>query len=70
MPEATESIKVRAAIVEEARALKVDLHHAAEAGLAQAIRQAKWALENAEVIESTNAYVDRHGLPLRRYRSF
>lgn len=58
-------------LVSEARALNVNISHAAEAGLREAIRAEKerrWLEENAEAIESSNRYIEEHGLPLEKYR--
>lgn len=66
----SEKINLDAELVAEAKALKVDLNKAAEEGIAVAIRRAKWAEENADVIRSTNEYIEKHGLPLRKYRTF
>jgi antitoxin CcdA len=30
----------------------------------------RWSGENAEVIRSYNEYIEKHGLPLRKYRTF
>jgi antitoxin CcdA len=60
-------------LVEEARSLKVNVSRAAEAGIADAVRLEKlrlWQEENAEAIADTNAWVDRNGLPLAKYRVF
>ncbi|KQU99669.1 post-segregation antitoxin CcdA [Devosia sp. Root413D1] len=61
-------------LIEEARSMNINLSRAAEAGIARAIVAEKtarqWAEENADVIRSNNEYVARHGLPLRKYRSF
>jgi antitoxin CcdA len=46
---------------------------AAERGLAQAIiekRAELWLSENKAAIESSNEYVEKHGLPLARHRQF
>ena len=43
------------------------------AGLPEAIGRIKarqWAEENADVIRSTNEYIEKHGLPLAKYRMF
>ena len=61
------------AILEEARAMKVNLSRAAEDVIAKAIAEEKARLfreENAEAIRSSNEYVEKHGLPLERYRAF
>lgn len=60
-------------LVEEAKALGINISQACEAGLEQAnkaVRVARWQEENAEAIASSNAYVEKHGLPLAKYRMF
>lgn len=61
------------ALLAEARALKLDIARAAEAGLAQAIKVEKerlWRTENADAIRAANEYFEKHGLPLAKYRPF
>lgn len=60
-------------LLAEAKALQINISQAAEAGVAQAITRARselWLAENQEAIESSNAYVEKHGLPLAKYRMF
>jgi antitoxin CcdA len=60
-------------LLEEARALNINISQAAEKGLTLQIaeeRAKKWREENKEAIEGWNAYVEEHGLPLARYRQF
>ena len=60
-------------LLAEARALKITLSRAAEAGLRQEIANAKsdlWKAENSSALESSNQWVETHGLPLDRYRRF
>lgn len=60
-------------LLSEAKALRINISQAAEAGVAQAIarrRSELWLAENQEAIESSNAFVDQHGLPLAKYRMF
>lgn len=60
-------------LLEEARALGVNLSRAAETGLREAVRAAKgavWLEENAEAIQSSNDWVAKNGLPLDKYRQF
>lgn len=61
-------------LIDEARSMNINLSRAAEAGIARAVVAEKaarqWAEENADVIRSNNEYIARHGLPLRKYRSF
>ena len=61
------------ALLTEARAFGVNLSQAAELGVKQAVAAAKaeqWKAENAEALQSSNAWVEQNGLPLERYRSF
>jgi antitoxin CcdA len=60
-------------LVEEAKALGVNLSRACETGLAAAVkaeRERRWLAENREALESWNEYVEKHGLPLAEYRQF
>src|SRR5690606_5438608 len=60
-------------LLSEAKALQINISQAAEAGVAQAIartRSERWLAENQEAIESSNAFVENHGLPLAKYRMF
>ena len=59
-------------LVREARSMHINLSRAAEAGIARAVAAEKarrWADENADVIRSTNDYIEKHGLPLQHYRA-
>lgn len=66
------SIAVDDKLLHDARELEIDVTRAAEAGIARAIsaerRSRDWAQENAEVVASNNAYIEKHGLPLQKYR--
>lgn len=60
-------------LIKEARELGVNLSQAAEGGVREAVSNAKaeqWKRENAEAIESSNAWVEKNGLPLEKYRQF
>ena len=60
-------------LVEEAKTLGVNVSRACEAGLVaevKAIRQTQWVETNWEAIQSSNAWVAEHGLPLAKYRIF
>lgn len=60
-------------LVEEAKALGINMSQAAEDALTKAIAEEKsrrWLEENREAIESSNEYVERNGLPLAKYRLF
>lgn len=60
-------------LVEEAKALGVNLSQACEAGLAKRVSETKaeqWKRENRAAIESWNKWVEENGLPLAKYRQF
>ena len=60
-------------LVEEAKALRVNLSRACEAGLAaelKAAREKRWLEENGESIRQWNQWVAKNELPLARYRQF
>ena len=60
-------------LLQEAKALGINISRSAEAGIAEAVRKSRrerWLLENAAALDSSNAYVDSEGLPLARYRQF
>ncbi|MBB6179107.1 type II toxin-antitoxin system CcdA family antitoxin [Pseudorhizobium flavum] len=66
-------LPLNGALLSEAQALKVDLSEAAEDGIARAVKAEKerlWKIENAEAIRIENEYVEKHGLPLGRFRQF
>jgi antitoxin CcdA len=61
------------ALVAEARELGVNISRAAEDGLRTAVRAARaevWRQENKAAIHSSNAWVERVGLPLAAKRLF
>ncbi|WP_283195810.1 type II toxin-antitoxin system CcdA family antitoxin [Rhizobium sp. AN80A] len=60
-------------LVAQARELNLNVSKAAEDGLRRAIkseRERLWLIENAEAIAESNAYVEKHGLPFAKYRTF
>lgn len=60
-------------LIEDAKALGINISRAAEEGITKAISAEKtrrWQEENREAIESSNDYVKRNGLPLAKYRPF
>lgn len=67
------NLTLDAALLDEARRLRLNLSQAAEAGLRAAVaeaRDARWRAENAAALESSNAWVEANGLPLAAYRPF
>ncbi|MGE4278043.1 MAG: type II toxin-antitoxin system CcdA family antitoxin [Magnetospirillum sp.] len=72
-PKKPTNLSINASLLEAAKQMKINLSKACERGLQLQIAeiQAKrWQQENAEALESSNAYVDAHGLPLARFRQF
>ncbi len=72
-PRKPTNLSLDSALLTEARALNVNLSRAAEEGVRAAVTAAKaaqWRAENAEALQSSNSYVERHGLPLDRFRQF
>ena len=60
-------------MVEDARRFGISISAACEQGLRAAVREARareWLAENSDAIACSNDYVEKHGLPLARYRQF
>lgn len=60
-------------LVVEARLLGVNLSRACEEGLERSVseaRRAQWLADNRAALDSSNAYVEAHGLPLAARRLF
>ena len=73
IPKRATNVTLSDPLIAEAKALGINLSQAAENGIAQAIKDKKteqWLVENRESLEGWNAYVEKHGLPLARYRQF
>lgn len=67
------SMTLDAALLDEARALGVNLSRAAEEGLLAAVkaeRKRRWAEENAEFIRDYNEWIAENGVPLAEFRKF
>jgi len=67
------NLSLDATLLTEAKVLKINLSRAAENGVRNAVTEAKaqlWKIENAAALESSNSYVEKHGLPLDRFRQF
>jgi antitoxin CcdA len=67
------NLSIDANLIAEAKALNVNVSRAAERGIDDAVRREKarrWQEENAEAIRSSNEWVEKHGLPLEKYRPF
>ena len=77
LPAATQrratNVTLPVALVAQAKALKINVSKACEAGLVaqvKAAREKQWLEENREALEYCNKYVEEHGLTLERFRSF
>jgi len=60
-------------LVAEARRLGINVSRACETGLIRQIAEERgrlWKQENRAALDSSNAYVEREGLPLARHRRF
>lgn len=72
-PKRPTNVSLSQGLVNEAKALGINLSRACERGLAQEIaeaRAAQWLEENRDAIASWNEYVESNGLPLARFRQF
>lgn len=60
-------------LLAQAKELRINVSQAAEAGVAKAVAEKlaeQWVQENMEAFECSNAYVEKYGLPLAKYRMF
>lgn len=60
-------------LLDEARALNINLSATFEASLRDAVRKQKaaaWLEENRAALDSYNAWIEKNGLPLEQYRQF
>ena len=67
------NLSLDAELVADAHRLGLNLSRAAEQGLRHAIaaeETRRWIAENRDALLSSNAYVEKHGLPLAKYRMF
>jgi antitoxin CcdA len=72
-PKKTTSVSLAEPLLAEAKSLGINVSQAAEEGLAKAVslkREERWIQENWDAIQSSNEYVERHGLPLAKFRMF
>lgn len=62
------NLSLREDLVARAKELDLNVSRIAESALAEAVRRAeaeRWLVENAPSIDAHNAWIERHGLPLR-----
>ena len=72
-PKKATNVSLTEALLTEAKALRINVSQAAEAGVAKAVAEKRaeiWVKENAQAFECWNAYIEKNGLPLEKYRSF
>ena len=67
------NVSLDESLLAEAKALRINVSQAAEAGVARAVAEKRaelWVAENRKAFECWNAYVEKDGLPLGKYRNF
>jgi antitoxin CcdA len=67
------NLSLDARLISEAKNLDINISRVAEESIAKAVAEEKarlWKIENREVIEAWNEYVERNGLPLAKHRQF
>lgn len=67
------NLSIDAALLEQARALDINLSATFEASLREAVRKrkaAEWLEQNRDALQSSNEWVEKNGLPLAQYRQF
>ena len=73
LPKKAANLTVRADLLEEARARKINLSQTLETALAVELkkrREAEWLEQNKAAIEAYNRHVEKHGLFSDRFRNF
>ncbi len=72
-PKRATNVSLNSDLLEQAKTLGINVSRACERGLIEQIaelRAKRWLEENREAIESSNAYVEEHGLPLAKNRPY
>lgn len=67
------SMTLDASLLDEARALGINLSRAAEEGILSQVRAARatrWKEDNAEAIADYNRWIEENGVPLSQFRKF
>jgi antitoxin CcdA len=67
------NISLAEPLLAEAKALRINISQAAETGVAKAVAEKRaelWVAENAKAFECWNAYIEKNGVPLAKYRNF
>ncbi len=71
-PRRPTNVTLPESLVQEARALNINVSQACERGLLAEVGAAKarrWQEDNRAAIDAWNGHVDRHGIPLAEFRS-
>ncbi|MEE4014790.1 type II toxin-antitoxin system CcdA family antitoxin [Roseibium sp. FZY0029] len=72
-PRKATNLTIDMSLVGSAKELGVNISQAAEEGIRRAVSQARaerWKQENQAALNSSNDFVDQHGLPLETSRLF
>jgi antitoxin CcdA len=72
-PKRATNVSLSAELVEQAKALGINVSEACQTGLSAEVktaREAAWKAENREAIESWNRYIRENGMPYDEYRQF
>jgi len=67
------NVTIDAGLLERAKSLGINISKASEEGLSRAVaarQETLWLQSNQAALESSNAYVDRNGIPLAKHRNF
>ena len=67
------NVTLDAVLLERARSLNINVSQACEEGLSRAVaakQAAMWLQDNQVALDSSNAYVEKQGLPLAKHRNF
>lgn len=67
------NITLDADLLEQARGLRINISQASEEGVSRAVavkQAAIWLQENQAALDSSNTYVEQHGLPLVKHQNF
>ena len=72
-PKRATNVSLNSDLLAKAKKYGVNVSQACERGWAEELarlRAKEWAEENRDAIRSANEYIEKHGLPLAKYRSF
>jgi len=67
------NVTIDIGLLEHAKSLGINISKASEEGLSRAVaakQEALWLQSNQAALDSSNAYVDKNGIPLSKHRNF